>query len=46
MAKNNQKDAKKEQKEKARLEAYANRILKEVEYYEERNRELYSLAWA
>lgn len=42
MAKNNQKDTK---KEKARLEAYANRILKEVEYYEERNRELYSLAW-
>lgn len=48
MAKNNQKNtsATKEQKEQARLNAYADRILKEVAYYEEINRERYSFAWA
>lgn len=43
---NNQSKLTKEQQEEARLEAYANRILKEVEKYEEINRERYALAWA
>ena len=42
---NNQRKPTKEQQEEARLEAYVNKILREVEKYEEINRERYALAW-
>ena len=43
---NNQSKLTKEQQEELRLEAYVNRILREVEHYEELNRERYAIAWS